>query len=60
MLSFFPRDVLDEIWVLIDSVSEGFLTYSSYRRILSVAHYPKCQTLSFNEVSELVITTFLN
>ena len=25
MLSFFPRDVLDEIWDLIESVSEGFL-----------------------------------
>ena len=29
MLSFFPRDVLDEIWALIESVSEGFPTYSS-------------------------------
>ena len=28
MLSFFPLDVLDEIWNLIESVSEGFLTYS--------------------------------
>ena len=27
MLSFLPRDVLDEIWDLIESVSEGF-TYS--------------------------------
>ena len=26
--SFFPLDVLDEIWDLIESVSEGFLTYS--------------------------------
>ena len=26
--SFFPRDVLDEIWDLIESVSEGFLFYS--------------------------------
>ena len=25
MLSFFPRDVLDEIWNLIESVSEVFL-----------------------------------
>ena len=25
MLSFFPRDVLDEIWDLIESVYEGFL-----------------------------------
>ena len=27
VLSFFPRDVLDEIWDLIKSVSEGFPTY---------------------------------
>ena len=25
----FPLDVLDEIWDVIESVSEGFLTYSS-------------------------------
>ena len=29
MLSFFPRDVLDEILDLIESVSEDFPTYSS-------------------------------
>ena len=28
MLSFFPLDALDEIWDLIESVSEGFFTYS--------------------------------
>ena len=28
VLSFFPLDVLDEIGDLIESVSEGFLTYS--------------------------------
>ena len=28
VLSFFPLDVLAEIWDLIESVSEGFLTYS--------------------------------
>ena len=28
MLSFFPLDVLDGIWDVIESVSEGFLTYS--------------------------------
>ena len=26
VLSFFPRDVLDEIWYLIESVSESFPT----------------------------------
>ena len=29
VLSFFPLDVLDGILDLIESVSEGFLTYSS-------------------------------
>ena len=29
MLSFFPREVLDEILKLIESVSEGFPAYSS-------------------------------
>ena len=28
MLSFFPRDVLDEILNLIESVSEGYPSYS--------------------------------
>ena len=28
MLSFFPPDVLDEFWELIESVPDGFLTYS--------------------------------
>ena len=27
MVSLFPRDVFDEIWDLIESVSEGFPTY---------------------------------
>ena len=32
MLFFVPRDVLDEIWDLTESVSEGFPTYSSMRK----------------------------
>ena len=42
VLSFFPVDVLDEIWDLIESVSEGFFTYfrdtmmSVVKRCLSV------------------------
>ena len=32
VLSFFPLDVLDEIWDLIESVSEGFLTYFSINK----------------------------
>ena len=30
VLSFFPLDVLDGIWDLIESVSEGFFTYSTF------------------------------
>ena len=33
--SFFPLDVLDEIWDLIESISEGFLTYSCKKKYLS-------------------------
>ena len=33
LLSFFPLDVLDEIWDLIESVSKGFLTYSYYNNL---------------------------
>ena len=31
MLSFFPRAALDEIWDLIESVSEGFPTFSNQK-----------------------------
>ena len=34
VLSFFPLDVLDGIWDFIESVSEGFLTYSCNRNVL--------------------------
>ena len=34
VLSFFPLDVLDEIWNVIESVSEGFLTCSPISRAL--------------------------
>ena len=27
VLSLFPLDVLDEIWDVIESIAEGFLTY---------------------------------
>ena len=33
VLSVFPQDVLDEIWDLIESVSEGFPTYSQLNRV---------------------------
>ena len=34
MLSYCPRDVLDEIWNLIESVSEGFLPTLKVVKIL--------------------------
>ena len=42
VLSFFPRDVLDEILNLIGSVSEGFPSYSSTMVLgkLSVSERP--------------------
>ena len=36
VLSFFPRDVLDEILNLIESVSEDFPSYSSFCSIAVV------------------------
>ena len=39
VLSFFPLDVLDEIWDLIESVSEGFLTYSFLNKSSSLELY---------------------
>ena len=36
VLSFFPRDVLDEILNLIESVSEDFPSYSSSLCVVSI------------------------
>ena len=41
MLSFFPRDVLDEIWDVIESVSKGFSTYSSIAHSLSLSNFQR-------------------
>ena len=41
VLSFFPLDVLDGIWDLIESVSKGFLTYSYTTGQLGVSHARK-------------------
>ena len=49
VLSFFPRDVLDEILNLIESVSEDFPSYS-YREKASISKIQKLQNLfHFNE-----------
>ena len=39
MLSFFPQGVLDEILNLIESVSEGFPSYSTLREKLVAFRY---------------------
>ena len=41
VLSFFPLDVLDGIWDLIESVSEGFLTYSLIISLLYMINFHK-------------------
>ena len=37
VLSFFPRDVLHEILNLIESVSEGFPSYSCQSIVITIA-----------------------
>ena len=44
VLSLFPLDVLDEIWDLIESVPEGFLTYSFIQALFATQG-----TLHFNK-----------
>ena len=39
VLSFFPRDVLDEILNLIGSVSEGFPSYSCRKQIRDLGDF---------------------
>ena len=54
VLSFFPRDVLDEILKLIESVSEDFPSYScNYRYYLSYIHY----LIKFNVTLHLLNVT---
>ena len=53
VLSFFPRDVLDEILNLIESVSEDFLTTLSYRMTLLVY-----KTYKQNTVFDLISAHF--
>ena len=47
MLSFFTRDVLDEILILIESVSEGFPTYSSMCVCIVLGRAYRCLTGGF-------------
>ena len=43
VLSFFPRDVLDEILNLIESVSEDFPSYSFMSMVLKMLIHSICQ-----------------
>ena len=57
MLSFIPRDVLDEILNVIESVSEGFPSYSyqappRYGNKASVDGWMTCNFTSFSTVCQ--------
>ena len=49
VLSFFPRDVLDEILNLIESVSEDFPSYSS------IAHGFSLSTSDRPDITEILL-----
>ena len=59
VLSFFPRDVLDEILNLIESVSEDFLTTLPYyrRRIIVIVsnRYTLLVIISKSDVNQTVL-----
>ena len=57
-LSFFPRDVLDEIWDLIETVSEGFPIYS-FRMVPSFSLKPYLRR-AIKEVSKVVSLDWIN
>ena len=54
MLSFSPRDVLDEILDLIESVSDGFPTYSLVISfVISLIHsYPVISLTRFRDINK--------
>ena len=45
VLSFFPRDVLDEILNLIESVSEDFPSYSSKWELSDFMNFTGCHSV---------------
>ena len=60
VLSFFPLDVLDEIWDLIESVSEGFLTYSHIHIMLASFEVSGSSWTVFHRISLHVLFFFLS
>ena len=65
MVSFcavlFPRDVLDELWDFIESVSEGFPTYSSTNSA-RLSNYTRQVQIGFSRLSNyslrLLVTVY--
>ena len=55
VLSFFPLDVLDEIWDLIESVSQGFLTYSCISELLCLCCVEILKNLPLHSFNALII-----
>ena len=55
MLSFFPRDVLDEILNLIESVSGGFPSYSCISELLCLCCVEILKNLPVHSFNALII-----
>ena len=60
VLSFFPLDVLDEIWDLIESVSEGFLTYSQLSPKSHPRHLVGKRTAQKNTIIDITSDSQVN
>ena len=52
---FFPLDALDEIWDLIESVSEGFFTYSCISELLCLCCVEILKNLPVHSFNALII-----
>ena len=51
---FSPRDILDEIWDLIESVSEGFLNYPNCTKIYKARFIANSSSCTTTELSKLL------
>ena len=56
MLSFFPKDALDEIWDLIETVSEGFPSYSCISELLCLCCVEMFKNLPIHSFNALIIS----
>ena len=57
--SFFPLDVLDEIWDLIESLSEGFLTYSYNYRDMFLNYRDSFLAISWQKYATILLLLLL-